>query len=126
MTEDLRGKRVEVHVERRSYGRTVDVLFSMESMTDYRRLVVPPLNVEWRDIGDDLAEPTLSLGADAAQRLMDELWRAGLRPSYKKADPNPQIEAMQAHLADMRELVFKHVVVAKPAAQVVPFGIKTD
>ena len=59
---------------------------------------------------DDAAadiRPTFTLSEQAAQILMDELWSAGVRPSDYGAEG--QIEAMKAHLEDMRRLVFEGV-----------------
>jgi hypothetical protein len=51
-------------------------------------------------------QPTLSMRQDEAQQLMDELWRVGLRPSEGTGSAGA-MAAVQAHLADMRALVFK-------------------
>jgi len=51
--------------------------------------------------------PTLQLDRQAATTLMTELWRVGVRPGGIKELPKPaEIAAMQAHLDDMRRLVF--------------------
>lgn len=55
--------------------------------------------------GDMIGEPTLRLPADAARRLMDELWRLGVRPSSGEGSAG-QLGAVQKHLEDMRRLVF--------------------
>lgn len=49
--------------------------------------------------------PMLSLSEAEAQQLMDELWRAGVRPKDGTGSTG-QIAAMQLHLDDMRALVF--------------------
>lgn len=49
--------------------------------------------------------PTLSLSPDEAVALMDELWQAGVRPT--DIGTAGQLAATQAHLQDMRALVFK-------------------
>ena len=51
-------------------------------------------------------EPTFSLGMDAAQTLMDDLWNVGLRPT-EGAGSAGSLAATQRHLEDMRTLVFK-------------------
>lgn len=56
--------------------------------------------------GDMIGEPTLRLPADAARRLMDELWRLGVRPSNGEGSAG-QLAATEKHLADMRRLVFE-------------------
>lgn len=51
-------------------------------------------------------EPFARLDPRQAQKLMDELWRAGVRPA-DGAGSVGQLGAVQAHLADMRKLVFE-------------------
>jgi hypothetical protein len=46
------------------------------------------------------------IGNDDAQTLMDDLWRAGLRPT-EGAGSAGALAATQRHLEDMRTLVFK-------------------
>lgn len=50
--------------------------------------------------------PLMTLQPDEAQELMDELWRAGIRPG-EGSGSSGQMAAVQAHLNDMRALVFK-------------------
>ncbi len=51
-------------------------------------------------------EPTFRLDPQGAQKLIDELWRLGIRPSSGEGNVG-QIGAMKEHLNDMRKLVFK-------------------
>lgn len=55
---------------------------------------------EFRDYG-----PTFNLSMEAAQKVMDQLFQMGFRPS-KMIDDSPVIKAQQAHLDDLRRLVF--------------------
>jgi len=50
--------------------------------------------------------PLMTLSADECQQFMDELWRAGIRPT-EGAGSVGQLGAVQRHLEDMRSLVFK-------------------
>lgn len=50
-------------------------------------------------------EPTVSLRMTEAQLLMDELWRCGLRPTEGTGSAG-SLAATQAHLADMKKLLF--------------------
>lgn len=52
-----------------------------------------------------MTEPTLVIKAEQAQQLIDELWAAGLRPNNGEGGL-AQVDAIKAHLADMRALVF--------------------
>lgn len=51
------------------------------------------------------AGPLLKLNHDSIQMMMDELWAAGVRPS-KGVSSEGQIEAIAAHLDDMRKIAF--------------------
>jgi hypothetical protein len=50
-------------------------------------------------------KPLFNLQPDAAQQLMDDLWRAGLRPSEGSGSAG-SLKATERHLDDMRMLVF--------------------
>ena len=50
--------------------------------------------------------PTFELTAEAAQELMDDLWRCGLRPTEGTGSAGAYA-AQTRHLEDMRALVFK-------------------
>lgn len=51
--------------------------------------------------------PLMRLSADECQQFMDELWRAGIRPT-EGAGSVGQLGAVQRHLEDMRTLVFEN------------------
>ncbi len=51
------------------------------------------------------AEPMLFFQHDDAQRLMDELWGCGLRPSEGTGSAG-SLAATERHLADMQKIVF--------------------
>lgn len=53
-----------------------------------------------------MTQPMIKLPLEAAQRLMDELWQAGVKPSQSIGSTG-QVEAIKYHLEDMRKLVFK-------------------
>lgn len=53
---------------------------------------------------DHPIEPSFMLTREAAQGLMDDLWRAGVRPSNGEGATG-QLASTREHLADMRKLV---------------------
>jgi len=55
-----------------------------------------------------LIEPTLRIGMDEAQVLMDDLWAAGLRPT-EGAGSAGSLRATERHLEDMRRIAFKQL-----------------
>lgn len=58
-------------------------------------------------------EPTFKVSPEAAQTLMDELWRCGLRPSDGTGSAG-QLGATEKHLSDMRALVAKYTETKLP------------
>lgn len=76
------------------------------------RLVAPP--AEFVAVGDSDDIPVvLSLEQEQAQRLMDELWRCGLRPAEGQGSAG-SLAATQKHLEDMRAIAFSVTKVTKP------------
>lgn len=51
-------------------------------------------------------QPTFQLNKHAAQKLMDDLWDCGLRPSEGSGSAG-QLAATQRHLEDLRKLLSK-------------------
>jgi hypothetical protein len=68
--------------------------------------VVEPLSFRNIERGYRISEPTFRMSYDEAQMLMDELYRAGLRPTEARSSAG-QLQAMENHLNDMRRLVFE-------------------
>lgn len=66
-------------------------------------------------VDGDLARPTIRLKNQAAQQLMDELWRCGLRPSEGTGSAG-SLAATERHLKDMRTLVFERLLERAAAA----------
>ncbi len=56
--------------------------------------------------------PFLRLNEDAAQQLIDELWRVGFRPKEGTGSAG-SLAATERHLEDMRALVFKTPPITK-------------
>jgi len=53
-----------------------------------------------------ITEPVLKLSQSEAQELADALYSSGIRPSLAAGSAG-QLDAVHAHLQDMRRLVFK-------------------
>ncbi len=54
----------------------------------------------------EVFEPQLELNDSEAQSLMDQLWQCGIRPTEGTGSAGA-MAATQAHLADLRRLIFK-------------------
>lgn len=89
---------------------TVHVRLAMEQH-DRRLAVVEPIaNPVYRTIErGDMSQPAFAMQQHAFQALIDAAWEAGFRPTKLKEEHAAGSEAMkavQAHLDDMRRLVF--------------------
>jgi len=56
---------------------------------------------------------TCEIELAAAQNLMDELWKCGLRPTEGKGSAG-SLAATERHLEDMRRLAFHKILKEKP------------
>lgn len=63
-----------------------------------------------------LVEPCMRLSPDMAQVLLEQLWALGLRPRSGHGSAG-QLQATEAHLQDMRALVFARAGVQQPGAK---------
>ena len=88
-------------VERHDWGNKVCLYAAAGGET---RAYAEP--VVFAESNTDCCAPFLELNPEAAQRLVDELWASGLRPS-RHTDEASKIDAVQYHLEDMRKLVFE-------------------
>jgi hypothetical protein len=66
--------------------------------------VAQPMELK-RHVEGERLEPFLSLGSHEAQKLMDELWDCGLRPS-EGAGSAGAMRATEKHLEDMKIIAF--------------------
>lgn len=90
------------------FGETIE-LFAWLERDGKRRMVVaqPTVMMERKeeDAGFE-SKPWAVFGRDSMQRLMDELWNVGLRPTEGTGSAG-SLAATERHLTDMRALVFK-------------------
>lgn len=101
MTSPIRGLRF--NVERRNYGRHVDVSLYVP-MDNGTTQVVTSMN--FKHIGSDEAAPDeapLTLLPSQAQELMDCLWQCGLRPTEGTGSAG-SLAATERHLKDMQRI----------------------
>ncbi len=64
-----------------------------------------PLELRGREMFGTDGDPVFSMDQNAAQKFMDELWNAGLRPSEGTGSAGA-MAAVQNHLADMQKIVY--------------------
>lgn len=96
----------EVWAERRAWSDSIEVVFGTRDDDGGMRTVAKPIEFVPVEPHGFVSEPTLSLRTEDAQRLMDELWRCGLRPTEGTGSAGA-LAAVERHLEDMRRLVFK-------------------
>lgn len=100
---------IRIHLAQQPYHLGIDVLIrSTDGLT-----VADPLRLrrytaaEFEEaVASQSLKPTVRIQYSAAQELMDQLWSMGLRPN-QKVGYEGQLAATQAHLEDMRRLVFR-------------------
>ena len=111
----------QIDVVRRPIRRSIDFyLWRFTSRERSATEVVSGLVTEPEPalLADSVAGPAFSLAHEQAQRLMDDLWRAGVRPSDEGTVG--QLEAMRAHIKDLQKIVFDtpKTFVVRDAAQI--------
>lgn len=93
--------RTEILVRREPFrGNTVDIMLVQRGQT--ASAVAEPLTFREVAVGE-LPPPTASLQPEEAQQLMDELWRAGLRPTEGTGSAG-SLAATERHLKDMQAI----------------------
>lgn len=99
-----RPRRVDMRAQRNAAVRGVELF-----MIDHKGAVVQLKAVELVPLDADVyADPLVTIGEDAAQNLIDDLWNAGFRPSEAKTSAGA-LTATQAHLEDMRRIANRAV-----------------
>lgn len=97
-------KKYDIHAERANYGRSVDLFICLADSTDAAQRIVAARPIEFATVDDFAAyEPCLRMNPEDAQQLMDELWRAGIRPTEGSGSAGSMV-ATEKHLADMRTI----------------------
>lgn len=91
------------------YGRGLDVLLCTVDYQDRIMAVAEPIVFKAGDFDSSYIAPTLSgpPAMEFLQAALDAAWKAGLRPTNWRDERPGEIKAMDAHLQDMRRLVFK-------------------
>jgi len=110
---------IEVYAEIRNFEREVNILFARRDPVSDLRICYAPAVFEPLPASDDMAQPTMTLERRVAQTLLDALCGAGMRPTGQP-DAAPTINAIKAHLEDMRRLVFEQAWYIPPAMHAAP------
>lgn len=94
---------IEIRAERSAYQRATHI-WVVDHDPQQGRLVGAALGFRFVEAGE-FSEPTLRISDESAQQWIDELWRAGFRPSEGTGSAG-SLAATERHLEDMRRLVF--------------------
>ena len=112
------GHKTEVICSREPFWRQVRFWIKKTSWTPDQTIIafasLPTLTVRTPENEGQEMPPTFQMADEQAQQFMDELWRVGFRPSEGSGSAG-SLAATQAHLNDMRALVFKESLPLKNA-----------
>lgn len=98
----MKATKLEIRAEKVLYTNSIDLLVMQRGM-DGTNAVGRPLTMERLEPGEHFGEPTLRIGMESAQLLIDELWRCGVRPSEGTGSAG-SLAATERHLKDMRDV----------------------
>jgi hypothetical protein len=98
------GERLRFQARNANWSRRVEVLVGSDSA--HRQAVADPLTFRTVEDMSVTQTPTLEMSPEEATELMDALWFCGVRPTDDTRDDRNGLAATQAHLGDMRRLVF--------------------
>jgi hypothetical protein len=106
--------KVLFNAERIQFGRLIEIRWLTR---DYDGTEAVATKVEYTKVtldnyNESHAAP-LAMSLDNAQGLMDELWRAGLRPTEGTGSAG-SLAATERHLSDMQRIAFKLLEGAAP------------
>lgn len=102
--------KIVIHVDKPFYSRGLGVIIGMENADgDLKSYVKAPLVFEPVGENDLIVDPTIGMhhGLEFMQAALETAWRMGLRPKNWRIETTEQVAAMEAHLQDMRRLVFR-------------------
>lgn len=95
-------ERLAIRAERAIWEDTVRVYMG-HKQSDGAMAVFNPPTITRMEPGSFIAEPFLRMTPTEAQRLMDELWGCGLRPSEGSGSAG-SLAATERHLKDMQTI----------------------
>lgn len=90
----------------RSWRRNAIEVFVCHTYEDGTQYGGQPLAMKKIEENEHISQPTMSLTMTAAQQLMDELWRCGIRPTEGTGSAG-SLAATERHLHDMQRIAFK-------------------
>jgi hypothetical protein len=110
--ERVKGDIISPHIRlhRPDFRNVLDVYIKAE-IVGLKQSYAKSLTFE--DVPDNvLVLPCMSLDAEGAQRLMDDLWHCGVRPTEGTGSAG-SLKATQNHLADLKKILFHKLGIDK-------------
>ena len=105
-----------IFVERVNFGRKLDIRIAITHADGTISVFQPSTLHRTHDLEaehQEMGRPFISLKPESAQKLADELWNAGVRPTQSLQSVGAS-EATGRHLNDMRAMVAKLAKVELP------------
>lgn len=100
----MRARKYEIRAERTIFSGGIDIYVGQVDQNGFLCQVAEP--VVLKPVDDEVNyDPTISLRPDAAQKLMDELWQCGIRPTEGSGSAG-SLAATERHLGDMKKIAF--------------------
>ena len=96
---------MKVYARKEAWTDSVSIYFA-EDYKDGYLSIAKQIEFEKIKKSDAINRPALNLQHTSAQRLMDELWSCGLRPSEGTGSAG-SLKATENHLADMQKIAFR-------------------
>ncbi len=99
----MRTESIKIRAERGYFGERID-LYAFSKSDGITSQGLPLVMETIPNNNARISDPTISIGKDEAQLLMDDLWQAGIRPSEGSGSAG-SLRATEKHLNDMRKIV---------------------
>ena len=92
-----------IRAQREIWNDTIALNFAEKLLDDKKIGIANPVTFTKQDKDTVFAKPCIRLNQTAAQRLMDELWSCGVRPSEGTGSAG-SLAATERHLQDMKTI----------------------
>lgn len=96
---------VQIHIQERPWAGKLGIWLQDRAEDGTRRIAAPVVFAPV-DMGVDDRAPSAEITHAAAQHLMEQLWRMGIRPRDGEGTM-AHVEAMKNHIEDLRRMAFK-------------------
>lgn len=93
-----------ISADRPPMARGVELRLVVEGAAGQQAAAQPLTMVECG--AHEIVQPFATIPLEAAQQLMDDLWRAGIRPAHNEHTAET-VKALQDHTKDLRRVAFK-------------------